>query len=479
MFNLPAIQSALREFGFDGWLLCDFRCSNVLARRVLRIADDVHTSRRFFYCVPAHGEPRKLVHRIESGVLDHLPGDKTVYLTWQELERGVAGLLAGQRTVAMEFSARNANPYVARVDAGTVELVRGFGLEVRSSGDLVQLFEATWDDEQWQSHLDSSKVTCAAFDVAWQAIADGVARGGSVRETEVQQAIMEHFARHGLATDHPPIVGVGPHSGNPHYAPQPGSDGAIREGDFVLIDLWAKLEGPGTVYSDYTRVGYVGGEVPEKYQRIFRIVAAARDAGIDCVRRAFAAGRPLEGWQVDDATRHVIREAGYGEAFVHRTGHSIGQETHGNGANMDNLETHDERRVLPRTCFSIEPGIYLDEFGVRSEINIFVDGDGAVHVTGEPQSEVLPILRDFVPRPAPPKKNGAAKRAKAKRRHVVASLRDAKASLGETRPRARTRPRTAASGTAKAGRPARGAKKAKKAARPLRSAKRRSGHRRS
>jgi Xaa-Pro dipeptidase len=474
VFNLPAIQSALREFGFDGWLLCDFRGSNLLARRVLQIADDVHTSRRFFYCVPAHGEPRKLVHRIEAGVLDHLPGAKTVYLTWQELERGVAGLLAGQRTVAMEFSPRNAIPYVSRVDGGTVELVRGLGCGIQSSGDLIQLFEATWDDAQWQSHVDSSKLTCAAFDVAWQAIADGVARRGSVRETEVQQAIMDHFARHGLVTDHPPIVGVGPHSGNPHYAPQAGSDAAMREGDFVLVDLWAKLDRPRAVYSDYTRVGFIGREVPDKYQGIFRIVAAARDAGIDCVRKAFAAGRPLQGWQVDDATRHVIREAGYGEAFVHRTGHSIGQETHGNGANMDNLETHDERRVLRRTCFSIEPGIYLDEFGVRSEINVFIDGEGAVHVTGEPQTEVLPILRDFSPRPEA-KKSAAQK---ATRRADAATLAKAKPSA---RARRAAKSATVARSRAKVARPARSAtkKKAKPAARPQRSAKRPSGRRRS
>jgi Xaa-Pro aminopeptidase len=390
--DVSALQAALREFGIDGWLLYDFRKSNVLARRTLGIADEAVTSRRFAYCVPANGTPMKLVHRIESGVLDHLPGEKTVYLRWQEFEAGVATLVRGLKRVAMEYSPRNANPYVSRVDAGTIELVRSLGIEIVGSGDLVQRFEASWDEAAWQSHLESSRITCAAFDVAWSFIAREVKAKGSVRETAVQRAIMDHFDKSGVLTDHPPIVGAGPHSGDPHYAPVEGADAEIRAGDFVLVDLWAKLKHPDAVYSDYTRVGFVGESVPEKYEQVFQIVARARDAGIAGVREAFAAGRPLYGWQVDDATRRVIDEAGYGQYFVHRTGHSIGRETHGNGANMDNLETHDDRRVLPRTCFSIEPGIYLPEFGVRSEINVFVDSSGQVHVTGEAQKSVLAVL---------------------------------------------------------------------------------------
>jgi len=359
---------------------------------VLGIADEAVTSRRFAYCVPAEGPPRKLVHRIERGVLDHLPGEKHVYLRWQEFEAGVATLVGGLRRVAMEYSPRNANPYISRVDAGTIELVRSLGVEIVGSGDLVQRFEASWDDAAWQSHRQSSRITCAAFDQAWSFIAREVRARGGPRETAVQQVIMDFFAKNGIVTDHPPIVGAGPHSGDPHYEPIADADAEIRQGDFVLVDLWGKLDRPGAVYSDYTRVGFVGASVPATYEDIFQIVARARDAGIACVREAFAAGRPLFGWQVDDATRHVIDEAGYGQYFVHRTGHSIGRETHGNGANMDNLETHDDRRVLPRTCFSIEPGIYLPEFGVRSEINVFIDAAGQVHVTGELQKSVLPIL---------------------------------------------------------------------------------------
>jgi Xaa-Pro aminopeptidase len=393
MFDLASVQAAVREAGADGWLLYDFRGLNVLARRVLAIPTEGHLTRRWFYFIPVSGEPRKLVHRIEPHALDHLPGAATTYLRWQELEAGVAALLAGRRRVAMEYVPRNANPYVSRVDAGTVELVRSCGVEVVPSGDLVQQYEACWDDEQWAMHLEAARHTRSAYDVAFRFLADRVRGGGTVRETEVQQVIMDHFKQHNLVTDHPPIVGAGPHSGDPHYAPGPGSDSAIGAGDFVLIDLWAKLDKPRAVYSDLTWTCFLGPTVPEKYEKVFQIVARGRDAAINRVRDAYAANEPLRGWQVDRAARDVIEKAGYGEAFCHRTGHSIGQETHGNGANMDDLETHEERRVLPRTCFSVEPGIYLPEFGVRSEVNVFVDAARKVHVTGgDPQTRVVPLF---------------------------------------------------------------------------------------
>jgi Xaa-Pro aminopeptidase len=394
MFHLPEIQSAVARLGVDGWLLYDFRGLNVLARRVLGMDAGAMLSRRWFYFIPAQGEPRKLVHRIESGALEAYPGPRTIYLRWQELEAGVAGLVKGAKRVAMEYVPRNANPYVSRVDAGTVELVRSCGVEVVPSGDLVQLFEATWSDDQWAMHREAARHTRSAYDVAWRFIAERVRRDGSVHELDVQRRIVDHFAEHKLTFDHPAIVAVGPHSGDPHYEPKPGADGLIREGQFVLIDLWAKLDRPGAVYSDLTWTGFVGADVPARYTDVFRIVARARDAAIARVRDAFAAQRPLQGWEVDQAARGVIDAAGYGEAFCHRTGHSIGQEVHGNGANMDNLETHEERRVLPRTCFSVEPGIYLPEFGVRSEVDVFVDAGGRVHVTGgDPQTEVVAILK--------------------------------------------------------------------------------------
>jgi Xaa-Pro aminopeptidase len=392
MFDLGAIQRSLTEFGLDGWLLYDFRASNVLARRVLDMEARPAGSRRFLYMIPARGEPAKLVHRIETAALDHLPGSKSVYLTWQELEAGIAQLVADKGRVAMEFAPRVSNPYVSKVDAGTIEVVRGCGVEVVSSGDLIQQFEATWDDEQWAMHLAAERCTTSAYDLAWGLIAQRIRAGQTIREIEVQAAIMDHFQGHGMTTYSPPIVGVGPHSGDPHYEPVPGKDGVIGLGDFVLIDLWCKLDKPRAVYSDLTRVGFVGESVPEKYEQVFAIVARARDAAIARVRDAYAAGKPLHGWEVDDACRKVIDDAGYGPYFIHRTGHNIGQEVHGNGANMDNLETHEERLVLRRTCFSVEPGIYQAEFGVRSEINVFVDVSGKVHVTGGLQQKVVPIL---------------------------------------------------------------------------------------
>ncbi len=393
MFDLPAVQKSIRAQGCDGWLLYDFRGTNVLAQRIVGLSEK-KLSRRWFYYVPATGDPRKLAHAIEPASLDALPGkQKTTYRRWQELEAGVGALLAGAKRIAMEYSPRNGNPYIGRVDAGTIELVKSFGVEVVSSGDLVQEFEATWDAGQEASHFEAQKVTDSAYGVAWAFIADKLKAGAAVTELDVQKRILDHFTENGCTTYSPPIVGVGPHSGDPHYEPTPETNSAIRTGDFVLIDLWAKLDQPRAVYSDLTRVGFVGREVPEKYTKIFNIVAAARDAGIDCVKQAFAATRFLTGAEVDDATRAVIDKAGYGDQFTHRTGHNIGQEVHGNGAHIDGLETRDDRRIMPGTCFSIEPGIYLPEFGVRSEINVYVDRASKVHVTGgELQREIVRIV---------------------------------------------------------------------------------------
>ncbi len=396
MFNLPAVQSALRQSQFAGWLLYEFRGSNVLARRILDMGEQPLTSRRFLYWIPAKGTPVKIVHRIEDSALDHLPGEKVVYLKWQEFEAAIQSVVSGQSPVAMEYSPGNGNPYVSKVDAGTIELVRSFGATVVSSGNLIQLFESTWDDEQEAMHFAAAKVTDAAYGVAWKFIADEIERSGGVEEVAVQQAIMDHFHQHGLTTYSPPIVGRGPNSALPHYETGHGDDTRIVKGDFVLVDLWAKLNQPRAVYSDLTRTGYVGTSVPEKYTKVFQVVAAARDAGIACAKEAFSAGRELSGGVVDDAVRAVIEQAGYGPFFTHRTGHNIGQEVHGNGAHIDNLETREDRLLMRRTCFSIEPGIYLPgEFGVRSEIDVYIDGQGTVHVTGgELQLEIVPILRE-------------------------------------------------------------------------------------
>ncbi len=391
-FDLPAIQSAIKEFGFDGWLLYDFRGLNVLAERVLGIDPNDVGSRRYFYFVPAEGDPIKLVHRIETEALDHLPGHKKIYLRWQELHAELASMVGSSKRIAMEYSPNNANPYVSRVDGGTIELIRSLGPDIASSGNLVQYFEARWTPEQWELHLEADRLNQLAFEMAWGMVKDSVENGETLRETDLQNHVMSYYAANNMTTYHPPIVAVGPHSGDPHYTPQPGSDSEIRKGDFLLLDMWAKMDVPLGVYTDLTKVGFVGDQVPEEYTKVFDIVAASRDAGIKCVEEAFAAGRELQGWEVDKASRDVIEAAGYGDYFIHRTGHNIGRETHGNGAHMDNLENKEERLVMPNTCFSIEPGIYLDDFGVRSEINVFIDGDCKVHVTGDTQTEIFKIL---------------------------------------------------------------------------------------
>ena len=393
MFDLNEVQKAIQAAGLDGWLLYDFRGTNILAQRVADLSEK-KLSRRWFYYIPAKGEPKKLAHAIEPASLDHLPGkSKTIYRRWQDLETGVGELVIGAKRVAMEYSPRNANPYISRVDAGTVELVRSYHVEVIPSGDLIQQFEAVWDDEQVASHFEAAKHCRSAYDVAFDFIAQEIRAKGHTTEGAVQTRIMKHFADHKMTTYSPPIVGVGPHSGDPHYETTATSVTKVSPGDFVLIDLWAKLDKPRSVYADYTRVAFVGADVPEKYSKIFAIVAAARDAGIKKVKDSFATGQAPTGAEVDDATRDVIERAGYGEQFTHRTGHNIGQEVHGNGAHVDGLETREDRRLIPRTCFSIEPGIYLQDFGVRSEVDVYIDKDGAVHVTGgEPQTEVHKII---------------------------------------------------------------------------------------
>lgn len=393
MFDLGAVQAAVRDAGLDGWLLYDFRGSNVLAQRVCDL-EAKKLSRRWFYYVPAEGAPLKLVHAIEPAALDHLPGTtKTVYRRWQDLETGVGELVIGAKRVAMEYSPRNANPYIGRADAGTVELVKSYRVEVVPSGDLIQQFEATWDADQEKSHFEAASHCRDAYDVAFDFIASEIRAKGSVTEAAVQARIMAHFADRGMVTYSPPIVGVGPHSGDPHYETTAASNAAVVPGSWVLIDLWAKMNRPRAVYADYTRVAYVGSDVPEQYVKVFNVVAAGRDAGIAKVKAAFAAGEPLLGWEVDAATRGVIEKAGYGDQFTHRTGHNIGQEVHGNGAHIDGLETREDRRIIPRTCFSIEPGIYLPEFGARSEVDVYIDAAGTVHVTGgEPQTEVHRII---------------------------------------------------------------------------------------
>ena len=388
--QIDQIQAALREENLDGWLFFDHHVRDPLAYRVLGFELERTPTRRWYYLIPAHGEPVGLVHRIESHTLDSLAGTKHVYSSWSTQVDGIKALLSGCRRIAMQYSPRCAVPYVSMVDAGTIELVREAGVEIVSSANLIQLFEARWTEAQLDSHLEAGRRVDRVRAAAFSHITERLRAGLPVDERGVNRFIRKGFDDEGLFTDHGPIVAVNAHMSDPHYEPQPSASAPIRKNDAVLIDMWAKLDQPQAVFYDITWTAYCGSDVPTKIEEVFRVVAGARDRAVERIEVAVARSESLQGYQVDDAARSYIKDHGYGDYFVHRTGHSIGEEVHGTGANMDNLETHDERRVIPRTCFSIEPGVYLPDFGIRSEVNVYVS-DGGAQVTGEIQRELVRI----------------------------------------------------------------------------------------
>jgi Xaa-Pro dipeptidase len=391
MPDIKAIQSEMRGNKIDGWLFYDHHHRDPIAAHILGVGKNGMATRRWFYFIPAKGEPRKLVHRIEQGALDGLDGAKLVYSGWEELHKNLPKLLAGSKTIAMQYSPENNIPYIGLVDAGTIELLRKFKKKIVSSADLVQKFEASWSREQAEGHFEAGKIVDRITREAFARAAAFVKDGKPLTEDQLQQWIVEQFHARGLASDEPPIVAVQPNNGDPHYAPKAGSSRPIRAGDLLLLDVWAKLSRPGSVYYDITWIGYLGDRVPDSYAKIFRVVRAARNNAVKFIQEAVAKKRPIHGWEVDGVARKTIQKAGYGKNFVHRTGHSIGQEVHGNGANMDGLETRDDRKIVAHTCFSIEPGIYLPEFGMRTEVNVYVDEKEA-RVTGAVQEEILPLL---------------------------------------------------------------------------------------
>jgi Xaa-Pro aminopeptidase len=387
--NLEAIQSALQTSGLDAWLFYDHHNRDPLAYRILGLPENGHVTRRWFYLIPAQGEPKKLVHRIETGRLDTLPGMKAEYSSWQELEAQLKRMLAGSETLAMQYSPRNAIMYIGLVDAGTVELLREFGKTIVSSANLVSRFEAVLTDAQIDSHFEAQK----RLD---QILAEGfarlgqLARRGGTDEFTIVSFLKDAIEAAGMVTEHGPNVSCGPNSADSHYEPTLASSRPIRSGDFILIDIWAKLAGdPKAVWYDITWTGVVDREPTDHEQLIFETVRNARDAAIQTVQHAFAAERPLAGWEPDEAARNVIRAAGFGDSFTHRTGHNIATELHASGAHLDNLETHDERLILPYTCFSVEPGLYFPgSFGVRAEVNMITRATSA-EVTGRIQTELL------------------------------------------------------------------------------------------
>ena len=390
--DIAAVQAALTEDGLDGWLLYDFHGSNPIARSLAGLnGSGKMTTRRWYYMVPATGEPRALVHAIEPSTLDSLPGHKDLYAGREALATGLDGLVRGLARVAMEYSPENANPYLARVDAGTVESIRRRGVDVVSSGDLVQRFAALWDANALATHVKASEALYRIKDRAFGAIAERVRAGRAVTEYDIQQLMVGWFQEEDLIADAPPVVAGMEHAGNPHYMPAPSGSRSIGRDELVLLDLWGKLRGPGAVYADITWVGFTGPRVPEEFARAFDSIARARDAAIHLVQEAATNGTTLRGWQVDRASRQVLESAGYGAHVLHRTGHNLGVEVHGNGVHMDDYETHDDRRLLPGTGFTIEPGVYFAHFGVRTEVNMYVDIREA-RVSGPAQAAIITLV---------------------------------------------------------------------------------------
>jgi Xaa-Pro aminopeptidase len=386
--HIASIQQALRLENLDGWLFFDHHLRDPLAYRVLRFSPAQSVSRRWYYFVPAQGDPVALVHKIEPRVLDPLPGEKRPYAGWLQQRDALAALLSGVKTIAMQYSPLCAVPYVSNVDAGTIELIRATGVEVRSAANLIQLFEARWSQEQYDSHKAAQRKVDAIRAAAFQKVSDALAAHSPISELDIQHFILNAFQTEGLFTDHGPIVAVNSNASNPHYNPTPESHSPILPGDLLLIDLWAKLNQPSAVYYDITWTAFCGPQPPDEMLNVFAAVSGARDAAVACVQSAAARGRELHGFEVDDACRNFLRARSLADHFFHRTGHSIGEDVHGNGANMDNYETHDDRLVIPRTCFSVEPGVYLPAFGIRSEVNVY-RSEAAAEVTGEIQSALL------------------------------------------------------------------------------------------
>lgn len=393
MPDIARIQKELQAAGIDGWLLYDFHNRDRIAYQVLGLDFGKFTSRRWFYWIPAQGEPARLCSKVESTKLDALPGSKALYRSWRDLHAGLQAMMGGARTVAMQYSPTCNIPYVSIVDGGTIDMIRSLGYEVVSSAGLVQTFQAVLDDAAYRSHLAAGERIQRIKDEAFALVGSELRAGRTLTQYDVQQFIVRRFGEEGLdCKGEYPIVGTNEHPADPHFEPTPANARPIRKGDTLLIDLWAKLAAPGSIFYDITWCGFVGSDPPRKYVEIFNVVRDARNAALEFIRARYAAGQKLYGWEVDDACREVVERAGYGDFFVHRTGHSIGEEVHGNGVNIDNLETKDERELVPGICFSIEPGIYLaGEMAVRSEIDVFITPDGAVDVAGAMQHELVMI----------------------------------------------------------------------------------------
>lgn len=394
--KIDEIQKALTELNIDGWLFYDFHHRDPIAQKILSIDNSKIFTRRWFYFIPANGSPRKLVHSIEPYNLDHLPGEKFIYLAWQKLHNLLRVILGDAKKIAMQYSKNNMIPYICVVDGGTLELIRSFGIEVVSSGELVSIFESHLTDEDIESHKKAAKVLYSVKDFAFSEISRRIKNKESCNEYIIQQLMIDKFRENNMLWDMGPIVSINENNADPHYMPDSEIHSEIKSGDTVMIDLWAKKNHAGSIYADITWMAYTGEEVPNNLENIFQITCRARDAALSMLKVRFENQQPIQGWEVDDACRSIINSAGFESNFFHRTGHNIGEEVHGPGVHMDNLETKDERTIIKGSCFSIEPGIYLKgDNGFRTEIDVIITNEGKVEVAGEIQSKIIPLFKFF------------------------------------------------------------------------------------
>lgn len=390
--KLSGIRNQLAQQKIDGWLLYDYRGSNPLVYSVLEISLQTFCSRRFFYWIPAQGDPLKIVPSIEPHTLDHLPGDKQLYKTWQELEILLSKIAKKNSSIAMEYSPNNSLPAISKVDAGTIDLIRSYGATVVSSANLLQQYTSVWSENQWNSHQKAAEVLETTVELTWNYISQCMTSKKQINEWDVQCFMLREIEKNGCIADHPPICAVNENSANPHYEAQEKTAKLIKSGDFVLIDLWCKKNTPNAVYADIARVGAISEKPTKRQQDIFDLVKRARNKATAFINEHYSKKMVIKGYEVDDVCRQVITEAGYGDFFIHRTGHNIGEMVHGSGTNIDNYETHDFRELIPGTCFSIEPGIYLpNEFGVRLEYDVYLDPSGKIKITGGIQEEIALI----------------------------------------------------------------------------------------
>jgi len=392
--DLLAIQKALKEVKADGWLFYDFHNRDAIAARILNMDTNRFASRRWFYFIPSEGEPKKLVHAIEPWRCDHLPGEKLIYLEWKLQHKLLKEILADSKNILMQYSPNNAIPYVSIVDGGTIDLIRSFGVNVQSSADLVSIFESHLSMDDLKSHKEAGVVLQMVKDEAFKEISRQIKAGLNPTEFEIYEFMKKIMYDNNMTFPDGPIVAINEHAADPHFEPTAENSYKMKEGDLVLIDLWAKKNVPGSIFYDITWMGYIDSSVPDKFENVFQVIKNARDAAVNTVKDAFANSTVIRGCDVDDACRNVVVEAGYGKYFIHRTGHNIGEEVHGNGVHIDNLETKDERVIIPGTCFSVEPGIYIPEekMGFRTEVDVFVSDERKVEIFGAVQQNILALL---------------------------------------------------------------------------------------